>query len=142
MIIKLNNEDLDEIYDIEYSNRNSINKNLIEESIKDVKYHFFGYRKNDKLVGYYYMRIILDICELFQITVHKNSQNTGIGKLLLNHCIAFAKNNHCRCIELEVRENNIPAKKLYLNNNFKIITKRKNYYNNPIEDAILMTLNL
>ncbi len=142
MIIKLNKKYINDIYRIESSNPNPLTINMIKDSMKNENYHFFGYMNKNILIGYYYIRIIMEICELFKITVHKNNQNLGVGKILLDHCINYSRNKNCRFIELEVRENNVKAKLLYLKKNFRIISIRKNYYNNPTEDAILMTLNL
>mgnify|MGYP002582415600 FL=1 len=40
---------------------------------------------------------------------------------------------------LEVRESNLAARRLYEKNGFEIVGKRKNYYEKPAEDAILMS---
>ena len=45
----------------------------------------------------------------------------------------------CEFITLEVRQSNITAVNLYKKNGFKQVAIRKNYYNNPIESAIIMT---
>ena len=43
---------------------------------------------------------------------------------------------------LEVRESNMPAQKLYEKHGFVKTGERKNYYKNPIENAILMSKNM
>ena len=59
---------------------------------------------------------------------------------MLNFLIDEAKSKGKMCITLEVRDNNIPAIKLYKKFNFDILGRRKKYYNN-VNDAIIMTKN-
>ena len=81
---------------------------------------------------------LYDRIEIDYIIVDKNYRNRGIATKLLD----FIENNYnnLKNITLEVRESNEEAIKLYLKNNFKEITKRKNYYKD--EDGILMIKNL
>ena len=51
----------------------------------------------------------------------------------------FYENNKLVFITLEVRESNIPAISLYTQYGFSQVGKRKNYYSNPSEDALLLT---
>lgn len=81
---------------------------------------------------------LYDRIEIDYIIVDKNYRNRGIATKLLD----FIENNYnnLKNITLEVRESNEEAIKFYLKNNFKEITKRKNYYKD--EDGILMIKNL
>ena len=81
---------------------------------------------------------LYDRIEIDYIIVDKDYRNRGIATKLLE----FIENNYnnIKNITLEVRESNEEAIKFYLKNNFKEITKRKNYYKD--EDGILMIKNL
>ena len=81
---------------------------------------------------------LYDRIEIDYIIVDKNYRNRGIATKLLD----FIENNYnnLKNITLEVRESNEEAIKFYLKNNFKEITKRKNYYKD--EEGILMIKNL
>lgn len=81
---------------------------------------------------------LYDRIEIDYIIVDKDYRNRGIATKLLE----FIENNYnnLKNITLEVRESNEEAIKFYLKNNFKEITKRKNYYKD--EDGILMIKNL
>ena len=77
----------------------------------------------------------IDYYELEIIVVDKNYRNQKIGSKLLS----YFENNFLSIddtIYLEVAENNNIAKKLYLNNNFEIIGRRKKYYKDI--DALIM----
>jgi ribosomal-protein-alanine N-acetyltransferase len=143
MIKRLNINHIQVIGKIEKSNSNESSLQSIINSFNfNNEYHFFGYFTDGKLIGYYYVRIVMDFCELFQISVHKEFQGKGIGTILLNHCIDFARKMKCRVIELELRKSNRVAMKMYHKYNFQIVSSRKNYYLNPTENAILMSLIL
>jgi [ribosomal protein S18]-alanine N-acetyltransferase len=143
MIKRLNMQHIQSIKKIEKSNSNESSLQSIIDSLNsNNEYHFFGLFSDRNLIGYYYVRIVKDFCELFQISVHKELQGNGIGSILLNHCIDYARKMKCIVIELELRKSNSVAMKMYHKYNFLIVSSRKNYYQNPTEDAILMSLKL
>ena len=62
----------------------------------------------------------------------------NIGTLLLEYIINTAKKRQIKNIFLEVRKSNISAISLYTKNKFEIISKRKNYYSDTGEDALIL----
>ncbi len=91
------------------------------------------------LVGYIGMWEIGDTGEITNVAVHPNYRKMGIASMLLEKLIEYCRNDGFMFLNLEVRESNIPAIKLYEKFNFKKVGLRKNYYKNPTENAILMT---
>jgi ribosomal-protein-alanine N-acetyltransferase len=75
--------------------------------------------------------------ELENIVVAPAAQRRGIGKRLLASLFAVARETNSQTVFLEVRESNAPARCLYENAGFQQQGRRKSYYSNPIEDAIL-----
>ena len=75
------------------------------------------------------------------IVVKKDFRHNGIGSILLDHLISYAKSLDLNSITLEVNENNLYALKLYDKFNFDHIGIRKKYYNGK-NDAIIMSKNL
>lgn len=75
--------------------------------------------------------------ELENIVVATDLRRKGIGKLLLDSLIAAAVETDSQAVFLEVRESNVAARALYEGCDFKLDGRRKSYYSNPIEDAIL-----
>lgn len=69
--------------------------------------------------------------------MHKHFRNQKIGSCLLKSLIELALNLNLKVLNLEVRESNTAAIKLYKKYGFEPCGLRKNYYNN-IENAILM----
>ena len=75
--------------------------------------------------------------ELENIVVDPQMQGKGIGTRLLDELLARAKQSNSDAVFLEVRESNTPARKLYQKLGFEETGRRKSYYSNPLEDAIL-----
>ncbi|MFQ9359428.1 MAG: GNAT family N-acetyltransferase [Anaerobutyricum hallii] len=66
------------------------------------------------------------------------TEKKGIARKLLKQLLEEAKKQNLHRIYLEVRASNIAAVTLYEHAGFKEVGQRKNYYDNPREDAILM----
>ena len=82
------------------------------------------------------------MAELYNIAVDIRFRNEGIGSKLLDFIIQHCKNQGAENLFLEVRRSNESARKLYEKKGFIFDSVRKNYYKNPVEDAILMHLSL
>ncbi len=90
-----------------------------------------------QVVGYCNLWRICDEVTLNNIAVSQRFQNAGIGKALLEN--ALDRFVDCDFITLEVRKSNVIAIKLYENFGFGFVGERKNFYENPVENALLMT---
>ena len=77
-----------------------------------------------------------DVIELVRIGVLKEYRNKGIAYKIIEEAIRGISKN----IILEVREKNEPAINLYKKIGFKEISKRKSYYKDTGEDAIIMLM--
>ena len=126
---------------IEFNKENDLSKYnsdilYIEELYKDLDNNPFGNYlllvEDNEIIGYLYYSDIYDRVEINQIEIEENHRNCGKGSLLLKELTDTVDKN----ITLEVREDNIPAIKLYEKFNFKKVAIRKNYYNGV--DGILM----
>ena len=76
--------------------------------------------------------------DVYLVAVSQAHQQKGIGSLLFDRLIEESEKNNIEMIFLEVRESNQTAYQLYLKKGFKEIGRRKNYYSNPTEDALMM----
>ncbi len=77
--------------------------------------------------------------ELENIVVAPEARLAGIGKQLLNRLLATARETNSPSVFLEVRESNMAARSLYEKAGFQQTGRRKAYYTNPQEDAVLYT---
>lgn len=80
--------------------------------------------------------------EIYFIYVEKENRRKKYGGKLLEALINECKNKDCGKVFLEVRESNIIAQLFYKKFGFKVISRRKNYYRNPEEDAIILMLEV
>lgn len=112
-------------------------KTLNEELNSEFSHFFVARDESDKIVGFAGLKIVLDEADIMNIVVKKDSRNKGIGSLLLEHLISFAKSKNIKTITLEVNEKNTSAIALYKKFGFEKIYIREHYYNNSY-DAIIM----
>ena len=66
----------------------------------------------------------------------------GLGSALLQTTLDEGRKRNANAAQLEVRASNEAAQRLYLKCGFEVVGRRKNYYRNPTEDALLMSLSL
>jgi len=101
----------------------------------------FVYIENDEVIGFILADIFDDRAEIIDVAVSLMSRNKKIGDKLVKYIIDMCKNK-CNNITLEVKVNNNAAIKLYKNNDFKIASIRKKYYEKGTVDAYLMERKL
>ncbi len=100
---------------------------------------FFVAQKDNSVLGYVGISAILDEGYITNVAVFPEARQQGVASALLNSLFEFAKENSLSFISLEVRESNNAAISLYQKFGFKTEGKRKNFYSNPQEDALIMT---
>ncbi|HFI0518156.1 TPA: ribosomal protein S18-alanine N-acetyltransferase [Streptococcus suis] len=89
--------------------------------------------EGQELVGFLAVQTVLDEMEILQIAVKTDFQRLGIASQLMAAVMDWDGD-----IFLEVRESNRAAQALYTRQHFTKIGKRKDYYCNPVEDAVIM----
>jgi len=96
-----------------------------------------------KVLGYSLMSLAVDEAHILNVSVDPNEQGQGIGRLMMEDLIAYAK-GRAETIFLEVRPSNVVAITLYENLGFNEIGIRKGYYpaKNGREDALMLALAL
>ena len=90
------------------------------------------------LLGYCMGRCIFEDLEIMNIAVEAPYRRMGIGRALLALLLQSAAKEDCERALLEVRESNTVARNLYESFGFVTCGRRKNYYFNPREDALVM----
>jgi len=86
------------------------------------------------------MWIIFEEIRFLNVAVHPDFRRQGLARHLIRQSLDLGVEASCCRGMLEVRETNQSAKNLYESFQFQAYATRKSYYTNPIEDAILMTL--
>ena len=140
-IRKMQTSDLKEVQNIETENFSvPWNKEMFVEEIE--KQYAFVYENQNIILGYLCGWRIIDEFHITNFAVRKKFQRNGIGQLLLNYILIELDKNYFQSILLEVRESNEIAISFYIKNKFSVIGARKNYYHKPLENAIIMFLDL
>ena len=99
---------------------------------------FFVAEEEEKIYGYCGVVMVMDEGDITNVAVEASMRSQGIGKMLLNKLFEETANRGVKKIFLEVRESNESAIHLYEKMGFVVTGRRKNYYEVPREDAILM----
>jgi len=95
-----------------------------------------------RVVGYAVLWFAADEAELGDMAVLPEARRRGLGRWLLDGALSEAARRGAKRVFLEVRESNVGARGLYELAGFEAVGVRPDYYSEPQEDAILMTLQL
>lgn len=99
-------------------------------------------REDDRIAGYVCLWEIGDEVHVTNIAVHPGWRRRGIGRALLSGILEDARRRQVRTVGLEVRPSNTEARGLYDSFGFKVVGRRKGYYYDTGEDALVMELRL
>ena len=98
--------------------------------------------EDGEVVGYVGMYLSFEEGEITNVAVTPSYRGKGCGNLLIQAMKEEAKARRAECILLEVRVSNAPAISLYKKHGFEEIGIRKNFYQYPDEDAIIMKVGI
>jgi len=94
------------------------------------------------IVGYIVARLVAGEVHINNVAVRDSYRRRGIGQFLLSQIVDQAKKEGGSVAFLEVRAGNRPAQALYEKCGFRPVSRRRNYYSAPVEDALVMSLTL
>lgn len=93
---------------------------------------------DDLVVGYVGSQTVLGETDMMNIAVHPDYRKKGIGTGLIVSLIGALEQRGSHSLMLEVRASNAPAISVYQKLGFAEVGRRKNYYRNPKEDALIL----
>ena len=94
------------------------------------------------IVGYCIVYFVLDEAEIARIAVDSSRRKQGVGQEILKKTCQICKEKGIERLLLDVRESNANARKFYKAFGFDEDGIRKNFYDNPKEHAVLMSMLL
>ena len=94
--------------------------------------------EEERVAGYIGSQTVMDETDMMNVAVHPDFRRKGIAEALVNTLVENLQKMGSRCLTLEVRASNVPAIALYEKLGFSEIGRRKNYYRNPREDALIL----
>ena len=100
---------------------------------------FFVALSGGKIAGYIGSHNVLGDVYITNVAVFPELRRNGVGKALVGYLVNQMKAENAEFVTLEVRKSNMKAISLYEKLEFEKVGERKNFYEKPVEDAILMT---
>jgi ribosomal-protein-alanine N-acetyltransferase len=111
-------------------------------ALEEDRINFHVAVRDDVVVGSAVSWCVIAEAELANLAVVPSLRGQGIGAALLDRAMADARGAGCVVMHLEVRESNPSARALYASRGFEMVGRRKRYYREPIEDALILRAGL
>ena len=142
-IQRMTQDDIEEIARLEKS---SFSDPWAKENFREELKHRFSIplvvRSGQTIIGYICLWHIEDQMEIANFAVSPDLRRRGIGREMMERVLWEAGERGCRNLILSVRESNRPAIELYTSCGFEEAYRKRNYYRQPAEDAVIMVKKL
>lgn len=112
--------------------------NAVREGLESSLDTWLVLKEEEAVLGYCVFRIISGEGELLRVAVSPEFQGRGLSKKLMDQMVEYSRKMKAETIFLEVRESNVKARNLYRSYGFSEEGIRKDYYRNPVENAVIM----
>jgi ribosomal-protein-alanine N-acetyltransferase len=112
------------------------------ETVEKENFRYFVAEEAGEILGYCGFLFVLDEAEIPNVCVKESARCRGVGKQMMTVLMEEAKKLGMAMLYLEVRESNSPARALYQRLGFEENGIRKNFYEHPVENAVLMSKTL
>lgn len=143
MIRQMQRGDVDRVYQIQEASFSSLwSRQSLEDAVDNEDYVCLICEEEGRTVGYCTLLISYETAELCQIAVIRENRQRGSGARLLDAGVKAVCERGAQHMLLEVRAGNAPAIALYDKFGFQKIHIRKNYYQDPVEDALILEKDL
>lgn len=114
----------------------------VRAELENENAHFLVAVADEKVLGYIGVHEIVGEAYIANVAVSNSYRRSGVASALLSRAENGARERGCEFISLEVRKSNTPAISLYKKRGYTVRGERKNFYSDPTEDGIIMTLDL
>ena len=114
-------------------------ENGLAETMQNGRSLFLAAEREGEVLGYLGMEFVLDEGSITNVAVFPQYRRRGAAGKLLDVFLRFARANHLAFLTLEVRPSNAAAIALYTRFGFREAGRRRNYYDLPKEDALILT---
>lgn len=117
-------------------------RQMLEKQMDGGSHIFLAAVCSGEVLGYIGLMFVLDEGYISNVAVAPEKRRSGVANTLLTALEERGREKGLSFLTLEVRVSNAPAIALYEKHGFRQVGRRKNYYEHPREDAVLMTLEL
>jgi [ribosomal protein S18]-alanine N-acetyltransferase len=105
--------------------------------------HIFVVRTPEvRVAGFCAFWLVFDEIHINNVALRPGYRNRGLGTALMHHVMREARTLGAKRATLEVRASNVGARRLYERLGFTVSGSRRNYYTNPVEDALILWAEL
>ncbi|HEY0077956.1 MAG TPA: ribosomal protein S18-alanine N-acetyltransferase [Pyrinomonadaceae bacterium] len=101
----------------------------------------YGFEKR-RVEGFIAARLVGEELHINNIGVRAGSRQRGLGSSLLSTALRWGAREGALAAALEVRSANRAAQSLYRRHGFEVVGRRKSYYRQPTDDALVMSVRL
>ncbi len=101
-----------------------------------------GEADTQQLYGFLIARCVSEEWEIENVAVSSEWRWRGVASAMVAEVLRSARQGGATSVLLEVRESNDPARRLYERLGFSEVGRRKGYYGNPPEDALLLRISV
>lgn len=115
-------------------------ENAIAAELENDSAYFYVAKLCGEVIGYIGMHCAADECYVANVGVLKKYRRMGVGSALIKYAADTARQMKMSFISLEVRPSNTEAVRIYERFGFEKVGLRKNFYSEPKEDGLIMTL--
>jgi ribosomal-protein-alanine N-acetyltransferase len=116
------------------------------DEINGVRRCLFVANRDDAVVGFAVGMVagrgLESVAELESIAVAIGARRLGVGRALCEAVAGWCREQGAAALELEVRAASEGAVALYRGLGFVAVGRRRGYYSDPVDDAVLMRLEL
>ncbi|MDD4753636.1 MAG: ribosomal protein S18-alanine N-acetyltransferase, partial [Desulfitobacteriaceae bacterium] len=129
-LLPLKPEHLDQVLEIERVSFPTpwSRESFLGELLQNALAYYFACFRDNMLIGYAGMWIIIDEAHITNVAVHPDFRGKKVGEILILHMMAEALKRGAYKMTLEVRPTNDIAIKLYTRMGFESVGRRKGYY--------------
>lgn len=113
-------------------------ENSIAFELENKLAHWLVAQEGEMVAGYIGSQTVMGETDMMNVAVHPDFRRRGIAEALVKRLVEDLQAMESHCLTLEVRASNAPAIALYEKLGFSQIGRRKNYYRNPREDALIL----
>ena len=117
-------------------------ENSIASELKNPLSFWLVALDGERIAGYVGSQTVMDESDMMNVAVHPDYRKQGIATALIVGLVEELRKRGSRCLTLEVRASNETAISVYSKLDFQEVGRRKNYYRNPREDALILRKEL
>lgn len=142
-ITHMREEHIDEVADLEYrSFSQPWSRDAFGDTLAKDEYIYLVALAEGRVAGYVGAVIALDEGDITNIAVDEQYKRAGIGMELMKQMEQLLAKKAVKEIFLEVRESNLAARSLYAKCGYAEVGIRKNFYQKPVENGIVMKYSI